>query len=150
MNTASRSVNTGAMATWEDVARLALALPEASEGQSYGNASWQVRGKGFVWERPLRKSDLTRLDRTARFDAQVLTDTPILAVYVDDLAEKEAVLAAYPAFSFTIAHFDNFPAVLVLLDRIDTGRLEELVVDAWLVRAPKRLAAEYLAENPRR
>ena len=43
------------MATWDDVARIALALPETTEEQAWGNRHWKVRGKGFVWERPLRK-----------------------------------------------------------------------------------------------
>jgi hypothetical protein len=49
---------------------------------------------------------------------------------------------------FTIPHFDGYPAVLVLLERIGLGDLEELVTEAWLDRAPRRLAAAWLAEHP--
>ena len=49
------------MATWDDVRRLALALPQTSEKTSWGSAMWTVAGKGFVWERPLRKADLAEL-----------------------------------------------------------------------------------------
>lgn len=133
-------VQTVGVATWEDVARLALALPETTEGQSYGNTAWKVQDKGFVWERPLRKSDLAALGDAA-------PDGPILAVRVDGLAEKEAVLAANADCCFTIPHFNGYPAVLVLLDRVDDGLLAELVTDAWLARAPKRLAERYLRDH---
>jgi hypothetical protein len=130
------------MADWDDVARLALAMPEVVESTSYGSASWKVKDKGFVWERPLRKSDLARLGEEAA------PEGPVLAAYVDGLDEKEAVLAANPDCCFTIAHFNGFPAVLILLDRIEVGLLRELITDAWLARAPKKLAADYLAEHP--
>ena len=100
------------MATWDDVARLALALPETAESTSYGNIAWKVKGKAFVWERPLGKSDLKALGEDAP------PEGPILGAYVEDLGEKEAVLAADPDTLFTIRHFDGFPAVLVLLDRV--------------------------------
>jgi hypothetical protein len=129
------------MADWDDVARLALSMPQAIESTSYGSAAWKVKDKGFIWERALRKSDLAALGD------QAPPDGPILAAYVDGLDEKEAVLAANPDCCFTIAHFDGFPAVLILLDRIEVGRLQELITDAWLARAPKKLAAAYLAER---
>jgi hypothetical protein len=131
------------VATWEDVARLALAMPETSEGQSYGNTAWKVKDKGFVWERPLGKADLLALGDTAP------PEGPILAVRVDGLAEKEAVLAANPDCCFTIPHFNGYPAVLILLDRIDEALLTELVIDAWLARAPKRLTDQYLHDHRR-
>ena len=53
------------MAGWEDVRQIALGLPETSEGTSWGNASWRVRDKLFVWERPLRKGDLEALGADA-------------------------------------------------------------------------------------
>jgi hypothetical protein len=129
------------VATWDDVARLALKLPETEESTSYGNVAWKVRGKGFVWERPLGKSDLKALGDAAP------PPGPILGAYVEDLGEKEAVLAEDDAALFTIPHFDGFPAVLVLLDRIDLDRLEEIITEAWMVRAPKRLAQEFLASR---
>jgi len=128
------------MADWDDVARLALALPQAVESTSYGSAAWKVNDKGFVWERPLRRSDLSALGREA-------PDGPILAAYVDGLDEKEAILAANPGCCFTIPHFDGFPAVLILLDRIEINLLQELITDAWLARAPKKLVGPYLADH---
>ena len=129
------------MATWDDVRRLALALPETAEKASYGGApGWTVKGKGFVWDRPLRRADLDALGPAA-------PDGPVLGVLVPDLGAKEALLAAQPDLYFTTPHFDGYAVVLVRLDRIDVDELEELVVEAWLARAPKRLAAAFLADR---
>jgi len=128
------------MATWDDVARIALALPDTTEEPAWGNRHWKVRGKGFVWERPLRKSDLKALGDAA-------PEGPILGARVEHLVAKEALLADPSGVFFTIPHFDGYPAVLVLLDEIDLDGLDEVVVEAWLCRAPKRLADEYLASR---
>ncbi len=136
------------MSTFEDVARLALALPETEETTSWGNLIWAVRSggkakpKGFVWERPLRKKDQAFLTAEG---AEVPPNEVILGVRVDGLAEKEAVLAANPDFMFTTPHFNGYPAVLVRLDRVDEARLREVVTDAWLAVAPKKLADQFLA-----
>jgi hypothetical protein len=129
------------MATWDDVRRLALALPETDEHSSGdGRPGWRVKDKGFVWERPLRKGDLAALGDAA-------PDGPILGARVADLGVKEALLADQPDVLFTTPHFDGYPAVLVQLERISVADLEELVVEAWLTRAPKRLAKAYLASE---
>ena len=128
------------MASWDDVRRLALALPETSEGTSFGNTAWKVRDKLFVWERPLRKSDLEALGDSA-------PDGPILGARVEHLVAKEALLADDPAVFFTTPHFDGYPAVLVRLDRIGPDDLEEVIVEAWLARAPKRLVKEYMDKS---
>jgi hypothetical protein len=128
------------MATWDDVARIALALPETAEGESRGLRQWQVKGKGFVWDRPLRKSDHAALGDAA-------PDGPILGVWVEHLGAKEALLADESLPCFTTPHFDGYAAVLVRLGDIDGDDLEELIVESWLARAPKRLAKAYLAER---
>lgn len=125
------------MATWDDVRRLALALPETSERPSRENAHWWVKDRTFVWERPLRRTDVEALGGAA-------PDGPVLGVRVADLGVREALIAADPEVFFTIPHFEGYPAVLVRLDRIDPAELGELVVEAWLLRAPKRLARKYL------
>jgi hypothetical protein len=130
------------MATWADVNRLALELPEVAERASHGNMDWRVRDKGFVWERPLRRADYEALGDSA-------PDGPILGVRVADVGVKEALIADDPAVYFTTPHFDGYPAVLVRLDAIDLAELRELIVEAWLTRAPKRLAQQYLTEHPR-
>jgi hypothetical protein len=124
------------MADWHDVRRLALALPEATEEELHGLPSWRVRGKLFVWERPLRKSDLRALGDSA-------PDGPILGARVEHLGAKEALIADDPEVFFTIPHFDGYAAVLILIERITLDVLEEVIVEAWLARAPKRLAREY-------
>jgi hypothetical protein len=128
------------MASWDDVRRIALALPQTSEQTSREHAFWRVKDKGFVWERPLRQSDLRALGEDA-------PTGPILGVRVEHLGAKEALLADDPAVFFTTPHFDGYPAVLVRLEEIGIEDLEELVVEAWLARAPKRLAKEYLSET---
>ncbi len=125
------------MATWDDVRRLALALPETTEKAMWGSASWRVKDKLFVWERPLRNSDLKALGDAA-------PTGPILGVRVEHLGVKEALLGDDPAVFFTTPHFDGYPAVLVLLEEVALDELEELIVEAWLCRAPKRLAKAYL------
>jgi hypothetical protein len=124
------------MATWEDVSRLALAMPEAVESTSHGNRAWKVKDKLFVWERPLRQSDLKALGDAA-------PDGPILGARVEHLIAKEALIADDPSVFFTTPHFDGYPAVLIRLDAISTEILEEVVVEAWLARAPKRLAERF-------
>ena len=128
------------MATWDDVRRLALALPDTSEDASHGNIAWRVHKKLFVWERPLRPADIRALGDAA-------PDGPVLGARTEHLLAKEAILADDPDVCFTTPHFDGYAAVLVRLERIELRELEELIVDAWLAQAPKRLARAYLDEH---
>jgi len=128
------------MATWEDVRRIALSLPQTSEEDSYGSPSWRVNGKGFVWDRPLRRGDLEALGASAPKGA-------ILGVRTADLEMKEALLKNDPAVFFTTPHFDGYPAVLVRLGKVGRKQLERIIVEAWLARAPKRAAADFLARR---
>jgi hypothetical protein len=126
------------MADWDDVRRIAMALPETTEGTSQGGLTgWAVRGKGFVWERPLRKADVAALGDAA-------PDGPILGVRTAGLEAKEAALDQNSTACFTTPHFNGYPAVLVRLEVIAVDELEELVTDAWLAQAPKRLSKSYL------
>ncbi len=120
--------------------RLALALPESNEKLARGLMFWRVREKLFVWERPLRKSDLKALGEDA-------PEGPILGARVEHFGAKEALIASDPDVFFTIPHFDGYNAVLVLLERIGLEDLEEVVVEGWLAVAPKRLVKQYLAER---
>ncbi len=124
------------MAGWDDVKRLASELPEASERVSRDCSQWRVRDKLFVWERPLRQSDVHALGEAA-------PKGPILGARTDDLVAKEALIADDPEVFFTTPHFDGYPAVLIELEKISLPILEEVIVEAWFARAPKRLAAEY-------
>jgi hypothetical protein len=127
------------MPTWDDVRRIALALPETSERPSRGLCQWRVKDRLFVWERPLRRGEIEALGAKA-------PDGPILGARVEHLVAKEALLADDPRVFFTTPHFDNYAAILVRLDRISARDLDEVIVEAWLARAPKSLAAEYAGE----
>jgi hypothetical protein len=125
------------MATWEDVGRIARGLPEVTEENGRGQPAWQVGKKGFAWERPLRKGDLEALGERAPAG-------PVLCAYVPDVGVKDALIADDPAVFFTTPHFNGFPAILVELDRIDLPTLDEVLTEAWLCRAPKRIAKNWL------
>jgi hypothetical protein len=124
------------MATLDDVARIASALPEVTEGERYGNRTWFVGGKAFAWDRPFSKADIRR------FGDQAPPDGPILAVQVEDLGEKEAVLAANPDAFFTISHFDGYSAVLIQLSKVSAQALRDALTDGWLTCAPAALARQ--------
>ena len=128
-------------ATWEDVRRIALALPETTERLSRDLRQWRVRDRLFVWERPLRRSDREALGDDA-------PEGPILGARVEHLGAKSALIADDPTVFFTTPHFDGYPAILVRLDAIVLDALHEVIVEAWLVRAPRRLAATYVQTSP--
>ena len=118
------------MADADDVRRLALALPGVEEIDSDG-FDFRVAGKGFVWSYPERRPGQPRLIRT-----------DIAVLYVGDEAEKQALLLGEPGLFFTAPGYDGWPLVMLRLAGVDGGRLEELVTDAWRMRAPDDLARE--------
>jgi hypothetical protein len=125
------------MASWADVADIALGLPEVAEEPTFGNRAWKVRKKLFVWERPLRAKEIEQLGEAA-------PDGEIVGVRVPDEEAKAALLESEPEIYFTTPHFDGYPSVLVRLERIPRADLEEAIVEAWLSRAPKRVARAWL------
>jgi hypothetical protein len=124
------------VASWDEVRRIALGLPGTSEREGRGIPQWRVADKLFVWERPLRRPDLEALGPAA-------PGGPILGARVADLGVKQALLADDPTVFFTTPHFDGYPAVLVRLERITAADLTELITEAWLARAPKKLAKDF-------
>lgn len=130
------------MATLDDAAALALALPEVTETDQWrGWRAWAVRDKKFAWERPFTKADIKR------FGDEEPPSLPVLAVRTDGLVEKEAILADPPPGVFHISHFDGFPGVLIELGRIGDDDLRDMILDAWAAMAPKGLVEGYRPER---
>lgn len=127
--------------SFEEVAQMAHALPDVTEGSRHGYRTWFVGKKAFAWERPLSKADLKRLGDSPP------PAGPILAVAVADLMEKQAVLAMHSEAFFDIAHFRGFAAVLVELQQVSKPVLLDALVDGWLSCAPSALADEYAATH---
>jgi hypothetical protein len=128
------------MATWDDVASVVGELQLTEERSPH---EWRVGKKLIAWERPLRKSDYDALTAAGEEPPQ----GDILGVRVPDEGVKFALIADEPERYFTTPHFDGYPAVLVKLAAIDERGLRELIVDAWLTQAPKRLVQEFLDES---
>jgi hypothetical protein len=114
------------MATDADVRRIALSLPETIEKPWFGSPGFRVKDKGFL---------------RIRSEAE-----GALVVFVSDLAEKEALLAADPDKFFTTSHYDGYPTVLVRLEVVDVDELRELITDSWLVKAPAKVRKAHAAE----
>ena len=130
------------MATWDDIRRIATALPEVEQRGSHdGNPAWYVRGKMFVWDRPLRRSDLAALGDAAPLGA-------IVGVRVADEGVKRALITDRSQWCFTTPHLEGYAAVLIELDRVPLDELTELIEESWLLRAPRRLAATWLSARP--
>src|SRR4051794_15437053 len=123
------------MASLRDVARIASELPGSEERLSRGTLQWRVGGRLFVWERPLRRSDLEVLGDAA-------PDGPVLGARGEHEIAKQALLLSEPGVFFTPPPFDRSPIVLVRMDAISAEGLREVVVEAWLCRAPPKLLAE--------
>ena len=128
------------MATWNDVARVVGELALTSEPSPH---EWRVGKKLLAWERPLRPSDREAL-------AQSGVEPPegdILGVRVSDEGVKFALIADEPEVYFTTPHFDGYPAVLVRLAEIAVRDLVEVITEAWLTQAPRKLVQEFLADS---
>jgi hypothetical protein len=115
----------------DDVRRVALSLPHVVEIESDG-FDFRVGNKGFVWSYPERLPGKPRVLRT-----------DIAVLYVGDEAEKQALVLGEPGIFFADPGYDGFPLVMVRLSEVDDARLRELVTDAWRMRAPEELAAEF-------
>ena len=126
-----------------DLDELALSLPQVTKEVSCdGRPSYLVHGKRFCLQRS-RRSDALDPETGERLD-------DVLMFRVADLDVKELMLADERGIYFTTPHFKGYPAVLVRipeLKRLDRDELHDLVAEAWLTRAQKRVAKAWLAEH---
>jgi hypothetical protein len=131
------------MSTMADLDELALALPQTTkEVSDDGRPAYLVHGKLFCFHRG-RRPDAIDQDTGERLD-------DVLMFRVADVGVKELMLADDRGVYFTTPHFNGYPAVLVRipeLARIDRDELRDLVVEAWLTRAQKRVGKAWLAEH---
>jgi hypothetical protein len=131
------------VATMRDLDRLALAMPEATkEVSDDGRPSYLVQGKFFCFHRRPRP-DAVDPETGERMD-------DVLVFRVADQGEKELLLADERGVFFTTPHWNGYSAVLMRipdLARIDREELGDLVAEAWLTRAQKRVANAWLAEH---
>jgi hypothetical protein len=123
------------MADADDVRRVARSLPHVVEIESDG-FDFRVGDKGFVWSYPERSPGRRRVIRT---DVAVL--------FVGDEAEKQALLLGEPDLFFTTPAYDGWPLVMLRLEAVDTERLDELVTDAWRMRAPADVVGDLTRER---
>ncbi|WP_127817990.1 MmcQ/YjbR family DNA-binding protein [Microbacterium sp. CPCC 204701] len=132
--------------TLDDVRAIALGFPgviERPDGHR-GGASWRMPSGAFVWQRGPSGRDLQQLAALGR-------EWPageVIGVRTNGVQTKEALIETHPDVFFTIPHFDGYPAVLGRLDAIEVDHLREVITDAWLRKAPKRAADEWLALHP--
>ena len=126
------------MATWDDVRSIALDLPGAVEDRSGSTTAWRVGSKAFAWERVLRRGERELLGDRA-------PDGPALGLRTADPGAVEALVAARPEVFFTVAGYGVHPMVLVHVEHAEFDDLDEAITDAWLSRASKRVAKEFLA-----
>ena len=110
------------MPTWADVVTIGTGFPGVEESTSYGTPALKVRGKMMC---------------------RLRTDPDALVVRVLDVGDREALLRGDPDVYFTTPHYDGYPYVLVRLESVEMDQLVELIEDAWRIRAPKRLVAEF-------
>jgi len=125
-----------------DLDELALALPHATkEVSADGRPTYLVHGKMFCFHRGRRPDAVDE-------NGERLDD--VLVFRVPDLDVKEMLLAGDRGVFFTTPHWKGYTAVLMRipdLAQLDLDELRDLVQEAWLTRAQKRVAKAWLAEN---
>ena len=110
------------MPSWDDVVAIGLELPEVELGSWFGTPGLRVAGNGFC---------------------RLRSNPEALVIRVLDLGDREALVRGNPDAYFYTPHYEGFPYVLVRLDKVDRDELRELIEDAWRLRAPKRLVADF-------
>lgn len=132
------------MADLADVRRVLADLPGVTEIENgFGMLCWRTKAGQVAWVRDARQSDL---DQLAELGESWPTGT-VIAARVGSLDERDALIDEDPDVFFTIPHFRSWPAVLLVLERIDVDRLEEVLLDGWILRVPKRVSTAWLSEH---
>ncbi len=111
------------MPDWDDVVAIGKRFPGIEVGSWFGTPALKVAGKGGL--------------------CRLRTDPDALVLRVIDMGEREALLQGNADVFFSTPHYDGYPYVLVRLEKVDPVELAELLEEAWRLRAPKRLIAEY-------
>jgi hypothetical protein len=126
----------------KDLDKLALAMPEATKEVEDGRPTYKVHDKMFCFHRR-RRPDAVDLETGERLD-------DVLVFRVADLGVKEMLVSDARGIYFTTPHWNGYSAVLMRirdLSQLDRGELRDLVEEAWLTRAQRRLAKEWLARR---
>ena len=137
-----RRISVAAVATMKDLDKLALGMPEATKEVEDGRPTYKVHGKMFCFHRS-RRPDAVDPETEERLD-------DVLVFRVADLGVKELLLSDARGVYFTTPHWNGYSAVLMRipdLARLDRDELQDLVEEAWLTRAQKRLAKAWLARE---
>jgi hypothetical protein len=107
-----------------DVDAFAMSLPGVTVASKWGHRTWMVGDRGFAWQRPFSKADLRR------FGDETPPAGEILAVRVESLDAKDALLEiATPGF-FTIPHFQGYPGLLIALRKARAHDVRAAIEDA--------------------
>ncbi len=120
--------------TLDAAAAFAAGLAGVVVGAKWGNRTWMVGDRGFAWQRPLSKADLRR------YGDETPPTGDILAVIVENLDAKDALLEMAPPGFFTIEHFNAYPAVLIELRRARVRDVRAAITDAWRVASTAKPA----------
>ena len=115
------------MATFEDVRRRGMRLPEVTEGTFYGTTALTVRGKGFC-----------RIWSEREYERDGVTDTEVLVVFCEPEA-KEALLESFPDVLFSTPHYEGYGAMLIRLADVELNDLAEWLEASYRRRAPDTL-----------
>jgi hypothetical protein len=123
--------------TFKDVETIVGTLPGVTVGVKWRNRTWMIEDKGFAWQRPLTKADL------GRFGDETPPQGEILALRMESLDAKDALLAMELPGFFTIQHFNGYPGILIELRKARAKDVRTAILAAYQAVAaslPKRAA----------
>ncbi len=123
------------MASWEDIEQIAADLPEVAAGLAWGRPAYLVHGRWFV---------LDRAPEADAFDDHGQRLEGLIVLWVEDPEEKLRLAQDDSGYFLTTPHFAKERMILVHLDRIPVDELAKVLIESWLVRAPKRAQKSYL------